>query len=428
MQSKTIYSALCTVILLASVALSAFPQHDTVTAQEGNRNFPITITDATGREVTIESVDRIISGSGDITEIVVALGLQDNLVGVDISSTYPEDVLDSVPAFGFARRLTLEPIVTLDPTVFLCVQTCMPEVVLDQLRDFNIPVVILPDGDDVDLTLPIEKIRMAAAALGVPERGEDIAMRVEREIGWARTATANVEREPYVLLLYFRGSRLQLVYGANTPAEALIEGAGGIEAAGEIGVDGYIPLSTEILLTAFPDYILLMESGVESAGGLDVVRNLQGMSQTPAGQQDNFLVYDDQYLLALSIRTGQMLLDLSAQLHADMTWERDVTYPYTVEDVSGTMVTVESDPMQIVVSDTFYQTVAQLGFHPERLQNSESTGLYIVSADDDVEALRSEGKQVIVLNANATISEIATALNVPGRGEALTVQRSLEQE
>ena len=327
---------LCIVVTLIVVMV---PQ---TSAQDGDAQaFPITIVDATGREVTIDSIDRIVSGSGDVTEIIAELGFRDNLVGVDISATYPDDILDQLPAFGFARRLTLEPIAALSPTVFFCVQTCMPDAVLDQLRDLGIAVVILPDGDDVNLQTPIDKINMAAAALGVPERGTILAERVAREIDWVRTATANVETEPYVLLLYFRGTRLQLVYGQNTPADALIEGARGIDAAGEIGIDGYIPLNTEILLTAFPDYVLLMQGGVDSAGGLSFAADLQGMSQTPAGQNEHFLVYDDQYLLGFSTRTGQMLLDLAVDLHPDLTWERTVGYPYSYTDATGTTIDVQ---------------------------------------------------------------------------------------
>jgi iron complex transport system substrate-binding protein len=416
------------VILLLSV-LGGSGWLETSTAQSDSGDFPITIIDATGREVTITSIDRIVSGSGDITEIVVALGLRDNLVGVDISSTYPDGVLDEVGTFGFARRLTLEPIVAMNPTVFLCVQTCMPDTVLEQLRSLDIPVVILPDGDDVDLTLPMQKIRMASAALGVPERGEVLAQRIATEIDWAQTATANIDNRPYVLLLYFRGSRLQLVYGANTPAEALIEGAGGIEAAGEIGVDGYIPLTTEILLTAFPDYVLLMESGVDSAGGLELVRDLQGMSQTPAGQQENFLVYDDQYLLALSTRTGAMLLDLAADIHDDLTWELEVAYPYMFKDDTGTDLNVTAPPLRIATSDDLLPTVRRLGFHPVTMTEAEDNltdTLFVVTEATDYQRLRDAGAQVIVLAEDVPLTRLAEALNVPGRGLALAARFAAE--
>ena len=412
--------AICA-ILIIGVIVSLIPISQGVAQGDDPSQFPITVVDATGREVEITSLERIVSGSGDVTEIIAALGYADAIVGVDISSTYPEYVLDNVDAFGFARRLTLEPIVAMNPTVFFCAETCMPEAVLDQLRDLGIPVVITPDGDDVDLALPLEKIRLVSEALGVPEAGEILAAQVAVEIDWVNTALANVSTQPYVLLLYFRGSRLQLVYGENTPAEALIEGAGGIEAAGDIGVDGYLPLNTEILLTAYPDYVLLMEEGVEGAGGLEFVRDIQGMDQTPAGQNDAFLVYDDQFLLALSTRTGQMLLSLAADIHPDMTWELEISYPYTFFDGLGREIVVES-VAEVAVSADLFDAVQGLGFHPVPL--GDAADLILSTNEND---LTEATPFIFVPNAD-DIAYIADALGVPGRGIALETRITNEVE
>ncbi len=283
-----------------------FPYAD---AQDDDPQLPITITDATGSEVTIESLEAIASGSGDVTEIIAALGFEENLVGIDISSTYPEHLLNEVEGIGYGRRLAIEPIAAVNPTVFFCTETCTPTSVLDQLRTLNIPVVIIPDNDDAGINLPIEKIEMVAAALGVPDRGAQLVEKVQREIDWVRTATANVTERPYVLMLYFRGTRLQLVAGDNTPSQVIIEAAGAVDAAADIGIVGYVPLNPEILLTAYPDYILLMEGGIQGIGGLGAVRQVQGLSQTPAGENDRLLVFDDQYLLGMSTRTGQIMMD-----------------------------------------------------------------------------------------------------------------------
>ncbi|HLA45304.1 MAG TPA: hypothetical protein VJZ27_17785, partial [Aggregatilineales bacterium] len=75
-------------------------------AQEASAAFPITVTDATGTQVTIESLDAIVSGSGDVTEIIHALGFYENLVGVDATSTYPAEALQEKVEIGFSRRLT----------------------------------------------------------------------------------------------------------------------------------------------------------------------------------------------------------------------------------------------------------------------------------------------------------------------------------
>ncbi len=56
---------------------------------QGPPQLPATVTDMNGDTVTIQSVERIIGLSGDITEIIFALGLGDQVVAADI---VPADV------------------------------------------------------------------------------------------------------------------------------------------------------------------------------------------------------------------------------------------------------------------------------------------------------------------------------------------------
>lgn len=412
---------------LACVIMGGLGVLPSINAQDDSTQFPITLVDATGNEVTIESIDAIASGSGDVTEIIDALGFRDNLVGIDISSTYPPELLDEIQNIGFARRLTVEPIAAVNPTVFFCTEICSPTAVLDQLRDLDIPVVIIPDNETSGIELPVQKIEMVAAALGVPERGTALAQQVATEIDWVNTALANVvEPDPYVLMVYVRGVRLQLISGKDVPAEAMITTAGGIDAGADIGIEGYTTLNAELILTAFPDHILLMQDGVDSAGGLDTVRAIQGVSQVPAGENDSFIVVDDMFLLGMSTRTGQSLLTLAKTFHPSMTWELAVAYPYNITDATGTELTVDSAMPLLVTNAELFDLAQQLGYHPVRLesQSTDAGNLILATVDDDWQTWRDGGATVIVIPSQVEISMVATALGVPGRGEALAARRS----
>jgi iron complex transport system substrate-binding protein len=69
----------------ASVAITATtaPLTTTVAAPR----LPVTVTDKDGRRVTVSDVSRIVPLNGDITEVVFALGLGGNVVGVDTSAS-----------------------------------------------------------------------------------------------------------------------------------------------------------------------------------------------------------------------------------------------------------------------------------------------------------------------------------------------------
>ena len=79
--------------------------------------LPATVTDYQGETVVVESVDRIVSLTGDITEIIFALGMGDYIVGVDSSATYPAEKTKSLPNIGYQRRLNAEGILALNPTL-----------------------------------------------------------------------------------------------------------------------------------------------------------------------------------------------------------------------------------------------------------------------------------------------------------------------
>lgn len=413
-------------IILLIIALS--PQLPSAAQDDGSNTFPRTVVDATGEEVTINSIEGIVSASGDVSEIIVALGFEENLVGVDISSTYPPHLLDDIEPIGFARRLAIEPIAAVNPTVVFCTETCAPTSVLEQVRSLDVPVVIIPDPDNPDIELPLRKIEMIADALGVPERGEELKNRLQVELDWVNTAIANVEETPYVLMVYVRGTRLQLISGEGVPAYTMITSVGAIDAAADIGVVGYTTLNAELILTAYPDHVLLMQGGVESFGGLDDIKKIQGMSQTPAGENDSFIVFDDQFLLGMSTRTGQALIELASIFHPSMTWEVDVNYPYTITDATDTEIMVESTPSVAVTNDQLFDVVQQLGYHPLRLEDREADSLIIATPADDWETLRNDGYTVIVVSDDSNIPQIAAVLGVSGRGEALLARRAQESE
>jgi len=48
--------------------------------------LPVTVTDTTGRQVTVTDISRIVSLSGGITETLFSYGLGDHVIGRDIST------------------------------------------------------------------------------------------------------------------------------------------------------------------------------------------------------------------------------------------------------------------------------------------------------------------------------------------------------
>src|SRR3954463_3201687 len=87
-----------------------------------------------GNKASDASGERVIVISPIYNEIIWALGAQDKVVGVDLSSTYPPEI-KNVQTVGYHRALSAEGILSLHPTVILSDENNMgPPQVVEQIK------------------------------------------------------------------------------------------------------------------------------------------------------------------------------------------------------------------------------------------------------------------------------------------------------
>ena len=285
------------------------------TTARSRARLPVTLADASGDVVTVDSIDRIIPLDGDLAEVVFALGLGDRVVATDLSATFPPEA-DALPEIGYQRSLTAEPIAAFEPTVLLATDLAGPRETLDQLRDLGYPLVMIDRPRDA--SGPATKIRQVADALGVHERGEALASDVQAAIDAASAAGAAAFAtgdRPRVMTLYLRGERVQFVFGKNSGLDWMIEAAGAIDVGTELGVVDTAPLTAESVLRAAPDVFLVSTTGLEAVGGLDGLLAIPGIAQTPAGEAARVIAHPDQYLFGGGPRAGMLLAELVGELH-----------------------------------------------------------------------------------------------------------------
>lgn len=275
--------------------------------------LPATVTDKAAKAVTVSDISRIVVLNGDIAEIVFALGLGPKVVATDTSATFPAEV-KALPKVGYQRTLSAEGILSQRPTVVLGDESAGPPAVLEQIQAAGTPVVALATARTLEA--PAAKVRAVAAALGVDADGERLATKVDAEIADARRPLARATGpKPRVAFLYVRGTSTMMIGGEGSGADAMIAGAGGIDAGTEAGLVNFVPLTAESLVAADPDVLLLLRAGLESVGGVDGLLGLPGVAQTAAGKARRVLAYDDLYLVGLATRTGPALADLVRDLH-----------------------------------------------------------------------------------------------------------------
>lgn len=287
----------------------------TTAVTSGERAF----TGADGVETTITDTSRIVSLNGDITEIIYELGFGDDVVAVDVTTTYPEEAAamnDSGSTVGFAQQLTAEAVLSFEPTLVIGDTQVAPAEAIEQLRDAGVPVVII----DYQTTLGgvKTKIDQIAQILGADQQGATLAGRVMGEIDDAVTLAGSAVDKPRVAFIYLRGPQVIFLFGAGMPTQAMIEGAGAVDAGAESGVFGPAPITPEALIAAAPDVIVLPEGGLEAMGGIEAFEAIPGVTDTSAADTQSYLVYDEAYFFNLGPRTGQALMEFVQDLHPEL--------------------------------------------------------------------------------------------------------------
>lgn len=251
---------------------------------------------------------RVIAAGGSAAEIVFALGAGERLIARDTTSSFPPEVL-ALPDVGYVRALSPENLIALSPDLILAEHDAGPPEAIEALRRSGIPLVVLPQA--LDAAGVQAKIAAVAAALELPEAGDELSMRVAARLAEARAAAQALPRAPRVMfVLSMQGGRL-LAAGAGTSAEAMIRLAGGTNAAE--GVHGYKPLTDEAAIAADPDIILVMDRSGDLAVTLADVQAHPALRLTPAGAAGRVIAMDGLYLLGFGPRTGDAALELAAR-------------------------------------------------------------------------------------------------------------------
>ena len=274
---------------------------------------PETFIGADGVESTIADTSRIVTLSGDLTETVWRLGFGDSVVATDVTTVYPPEAI-GLPVVGVGRFLSAEGVLAQEPTLVIGDTQTSPLEAIEQIRSAGVPVVIL----DVPTTFDglYEKIEDLAAALGVPEKGADLAAEVRSGIDQALETAAPLDPQPGIAFVYSRGPDVMLLFGSEMTTQPLIEAAGGIDVGAASGVVGTVSITPEALVAAAPDVIVITSEGLQALGGEAGLLAVPGFAETPAGRDGRILNYPEGDFLTFGPRIAESLELLIADLQS----------------------------------------------------------------------------------------------------------------
>ncbi len=297
--------------------------HVVSTAEPGDKAYPFV-------EAALEFVDsavvneahaspaekkrRIVSLGGSLTEAIVAMGHAGHIVGVDTTSVYPPQVVKDYARVGYVRQLSAEGILSLEPGLIISSDHAGPKMAVEQIKKSGVAFEEFSNNYTVEGTQDV--IRNIGKLLGEDKKAGEMVEAISTKIAEARKISEGFKKKPRVLFIYARGARMLNISGHTTSAHAMIELAGAENAFGDI--KGFKPMTSEAVVAAAPDAILMLSRGVESVGGDNKILDLPGIALTPAGKNKNVIVMDDLKLLGFGPRLGDAVLELTQALQKQM--------------------------------------------------------------------------------------------------------------
>lgn len=222
----------------------------------------VTITDDDGVVVSFnDTPQRIVSFSPANTEILVALGLADRIVGVTDACDFPPEIKDKQKIGGFSS-ISLEKVAAAKPDLVLAAHLT-PVGTVSRLRDLGITVVVLAPGDIDDM---MKDIRMVGEITGTNDRAETLVGNLTHRLSAVSPVPEPASR-PVVAHVVWHDPLY--VSGNGTLQNEVIVRAGGINAFASR--NRWVTVSLEEFRAINPDIILVNGGNGMGQKGSDVI-------------------------------------------------------------------------------------------------------------------------------------------------------------
>lgn len=249
---------------------------------------------------------RIVSANGTLSEILVGLGLEKQIVGVDVTSTFPAS-LEKLPKIGHNRTIAAEGILALNPDVIIYTnQSMLSPAVVKQLNSSGKKLVEFKH--EYSKEGAIKLIREVGTYFNAQAQAEKMVKALQTDLAKI-PAPANPKK---LLFIYARGTGTLMVSGTGTSLDKMFALAGHRNAVS--GFTDFKPLTAESLIAANPDVLVLFSSGLESLEGMDGLLKVPGVANTNAGKNRKIVTMDGQFLTGFGPRVGKAAIELAQKV------------------------------------------------------------------------------------------------------------------
>ena len=241
----------------------------------------------------------IVIAGGSITEIIYFLNLQNKLVGVDVTSNYPLNA-KKLPSIGYIRNLSIEGLLSLKPNLILAEESIGPPIIVKQLNKTSVEFRIIKNNYTIDGIN--EKFLCISKILDIEIKNNINYKKFVNNVKKLKSFVKNnnKEKKDILLILMMKGTS-PIIAGKNTSGHGFIKMIGQNNSMDK--VSGWKPVSSEQILIANPNYIIVTKRALKDFTSIEKFLKLPGISSTKAAKNKNVFIKDGMSLLGYGPRT-----------------------------------------------------------------------------------------------------------------------------
>ena len=261
---------------------------------------------------TASNTEKVVVAGGSLTEIMYYLGLQQKIVALDVTSSYPKEA-KKLPSIGYVRALSTEGVLSLDPTLVIGENDMGPENVVEQIKRTNIDLRIIPE------THSAEGIKSKVLCLGtIFDLNDKTKKKVNDELvplidDLEEIQKKNKKLKKRILLILSMQGTSPVVAGLGTAGDGFIKMTGASNVITEF--EGWKPVSPESLILSNPDYILITSRGMRSFKSIDELVKQPALSLTNAAKNRNVIDINGMAMLGFGPRGIMTALEVARRIY-----------------------------------------------------------------------------------------------------------------
>jgi iron complex transport system substrate-binding protein len=300
-------------------------------------SFPVTVTDATGTEVTVEErPEEVVVLGASAAQTMWAIDGADQVVGMPVDGTtaYLEGSTERTDVFQ-ADRFTVDRETVFNLSADLVVASnIIPPDTVETLRANQTVLKLSAASSIEDIYAKTERIGRVTGNCGAAAE-TNAAMRERVETVASAVESVPAEERPRVLYPMRSG----YTPGPSTFVHDVIETAGGENVAEDANVTfpptGYAKISNEVVIAQDPQWVVLTHDGTPPADPAANVPDAFTLDGTTAATEGQFVAVSANYMSQPGPRIVAPLTKLARTFHPEAYTAANATTT-TTEDANAT--------------------------------------------------------------------------------------------